>query len=92
MVFLWGKKVINLSVVEGTPFSGVALRRMCFLKHMCLKVCKAIRKLHVDSEARTKCELVVTSSVVVTGYRFNKEIFLLEQLGFVSECWLWNAH
>lgn len=26
MVFLWKKKVINLSVVEGIPFSGVALR------------------------------------------------------------------
>jgi hypothetical protein len=26
VVFLWGKKVINLSLVEGTPFSGAALR------------------------------------------------------------------
>lgn len=30
VVFLWGKKVINPSVVEGTPFSGVALRGLYY--------------------------------------------------------------
>lgn len=32
MVFLWGKKVINLGVVEGTPFSGAAPEGWVFLK------------------------------------------------------------
>lgn len=32
MVFLWGKKVINLCVVEGTPFCGTAAEGWVTLK------------------------------------------------------------